>query len=264
MDQQLLPPDVICEEYDHLHSCATVDEVRWILRHCGRHTSYWTYFTLRLTTGMRPDEACKLTLYHLSPDCGTITYRVDKPSTRYQKTQGYIQRRKHRRVTLDPWTQAQLRAYLVRTCRVVDGVFISPHPGQKLFPWTHMGVVGAYWYKMRQRMKREGYDSLRTIREYHRPKTGKHDRIYILRPHILRHFSASVMFYKLGNLASVRDWIKHDDVEITNGYLHSAEALGTTPEFLERSSWAVILGYDEQQDTLLTGEATAQTQLDSY
>lgn len=262
MQQQLHTPTVICEEYDNEHSCITIEEVRWLLRNIKRYSPYWTYFVLRLTTGMRPDEAVKITLYNLSPDCRTITYRVDKPATRLVKDVGYVQRRKHRRVVLDEWTTAQLKEYLNRTCRLVDGVYVSPYQGQKLFPWSSMMVVGAYWYKLRKKMRRSGFDAFRTAKVYLRQ--GRVHKVYIVRPHILRHFSASVMACKLGSVISVRDWIKHDDSEITNGYLHSAEALGTTPDYLKLSTWATILGYNDEQATLPEGKATVQTSLDCY
>lgn len=263
MHQELVQPDVICEEYDQLHDCITIQEIRRLLQLCGRYSSYWMYFVLRITTGMRPDEAVKLTLYNFSPDCKTITYRVDKPSTKLMKSQEYVQKRKHRRVVLDDWTHRQLKTYLNQTCRLVNGIYVSPYKGQKLFPWNKMGVVGAYWYKQRKKLQKEGYDSLRMIREYKRP--GRVHKVYVVRPHILRHFSASVMYYKLGrDLKAVMEWIKHNDVETTNGYVHSAQSMGGTLEYFENATWAEILGYDPGQESLHDGLTTCQTSLDCY
>lgn len=112
-------------------------------------------------------------------------------------------------------------------------------------------------------MAKAGFDSLRLEREFHRPVREERDCTYVLRPHILRHFAASVMQYKLKSIICVRDWIKHEKAETTNGYLHSADALGVTADYLETASWADILGYSEEQRTL-PGEAPAQTSLDAF
>lgn len=258
--------EVRIEEYDVKHKCITVEEIRWILDHCKRFSPYWMYFVIRITTGMRPEEAVRLTLYDLSPDLTTINYRVDKAATRISRRCEYVRRCKHRAIVLDPWVRSQLIEYLNRTCRAVhvEGrtEYVSPYQGQKLFPWSSMMVVGAYWYKMRQHMKAEGFDAMRMVRESIREVTGHHDRTYVLRPHILRHFSASVMFYKLGkDLASVRDWIKHEDVEITNGYLHSASEMGTTAEFITTAAWPEILGFDDLQQPLPMAQAPEQVSL---
>lgn len=263
MHQELRQPDVICDEYDLQYTCITLSEIRWILRKVGRFTPYWMYFVLRVTTGMRPDEAVKLTLYNLSPDCRTITYRVDKASTKFSKDRGYVQKRKHRRVVLDPWVHRQLKSYLERTCRVVNGVFVSPYAGQKLFPWAKMNVVGAYWYKLRQQMVKANFDALRCIREFTTSKTR--NKTYVVRPHNLRAFYASVQYYKFGmDLKAVMADIHHSDVETTNGYVHAAEALDATKEFLMAASWAEILGYHEDQDALLPGSAPSQTNLECF
>ena len=256
--------DVICQEFDLLHDCITLEELRWLLRRCGRFKPYWMYFLLRATTGIRPNEALHLSLYNLDEECRVITYRVDKPATKLLNSNETLKKTKHRRVVLDAWVSRQLKEYLSRACRLVDGVFVSPYHGQRLFPWKNMRVVCSFWHKKRKEMKRSGFDSERLSREFYRPKKRKCDRVYVVRPHILRHFAASVMYYKFGkDVKAVMRWIKHNNVSTTGAYVHSAESLGTSSDFLVKASWAEILGYAEDQ-TVIPGVVTCQTSLEMY
>jgi integrase len=280
--QTLQPPDVILDEFDLEHECITLEEIRWMLRKIGFLTPYWMYFVIRATTGIRPDEALKLTLYHLSPGLQGFNYCVDKASTRAVKGHGQLRKRKHRRVMLDPWVREMLVLYLNRTCRVVNGEYISPYPNQQLFPWVDRvnpltgkivsatAIVGAYWSKLRKKMLLAGFDSMRIKRRYTKrqantPKGRMVEETYVIRPHILRHFYASIMYVKYGfDIKKVMEDIKHNDVETTNGYVHSPSSLGTTAEYLLKASFAEILGYDPQQGILPSASVTAQLPLDCF
>jgi integrase len=220
------------------------------------------YFILRLTTGMRGREAMDLTLYHLRPDLSGFSYRVDKPKTNKRK-QVRTEYRKHRRIVLDPWVKEQLGIYLRRYCREVNGIWISPFPSQKLFPWDDMAIIDAYWHKLRHKMKRAGFDSHRLEKMSTR---GSHQKpTYVIRPHILRHFYASVMYVKFRHdIKRVQEEIKHSESRTTDGYVHSPAALNSTEEYLLTASWAKILGYEEAQSSLVEITITSQTSLDLF
>lgn len=260
MHQELI--SIIREEFDQEHSSITIQEARWLLRTVPRYSHYWAYFLLRMTTGMRGREAMDLTLYHLAPDLGTFTYRVDKPKTN-RRAGTKTEYRKHRRVVLDPWVRDQLRTYIARYCRQVNGVWVSPFQGQKLFPWKDIAIIVAYWHKLRHKMRRAGFDALRLEKLSTREKQTK--PTYVIRPHILRHLFASIMYVKYDkDIKRVQEEIKHSELKTTSKYIHSPTALGTTEDYLRSASWAHILGYEEGQQSIPEITVTAQTCLDRF
>ncbi|MBR9703129.1 site-specific integrase [Candidatus Woesearchaeota archaeon] len=261
MEQELVTVQV--EKYDQLHDCITVQEVRWILRHCKRHSPYYTYFLLRATTGVRGSEILSWTLYHFSPDLKTITYRVDKPFKNVNRNGELCVQTKHRRVELDQWVANELRVYLETYGRVFNGEFVLSNPGQKLFSMRDNKIVISYWYKLRRKMEKAGLDSFRLWRLYRRPNRDL--GVFVLRPHIFRHFAASVMYYRLNkDIKAVQEWIKHEDSKTTSGYIHSADSLGVPRELLEKASWAELLEFDEAQTTLRDAQIPSQTTLEGF
>ncbi len=269
----------VVEDYDLACPCLTLDEVRWILKTLGRYSAYYTYFLLRITTGVRGSELLDhATLYNFSPRLHTFRYRVDKfrvlKQKRSGKVVGTIELHKHRRVELDDFSQQELKIYLDRMCRVVDNIYISKHDEGKLFGWKRLNVVNAYWHKVvKTRAKKEGFDVERKEKNHTRTINGEWGvkrglegervfPVYVWRLHMLRHFAATIMYYKFGmDLKRVQSWIKHSDISTTQGYVHTAEELGTTAEFLRDASWGEILGFDTIESTNLHDVATSQTNL---
>lgn len=246
----------IYEHFDHELSCITVDEVRWILQRVKRYSAYYTYFLLRASTGIRGGELLEdVRLCNLSPDLLEIKYKVQKANEKRG-----VKLIKHRRVVIDPWVANELREYLNRTMGIHNNKYVSPYPGQCLFPWVEYDInneivgktnsVRAYFQKLRDKMEKAGFDSQRKFREYNHE--GKVYSMHILRLHIFRHFALCLKYYREGDkdLVKCRDWIKHTRTDTTNGYLHPASALGTTEEFLRKASMAEIFGMPERTPPL--------------
>lgn len=260
MHQELI--QVVREEFDQEFSCITIAEVRWLLRAVPRYSPYWMYFLIRITTGMRGREAMDLTLYDLQPDLSGFTYRVNKPKTN-KKKQIRTEYRKHRRILLDPWVRDQLKIYLARYCREVNGVWVSPFLHQKLFPWEDIAIIDAYWHKLRKKMLKAGFDAERL--EKLSTREGSTKPTYVIRPHILRHMYASIMYVKFGyDIKRVQEEIKHSESRTTDGYIHSPGALGTTEEFIRGSKWSCILGYDAGQQSIPEIIVTSQMSLEGF
>lgn len=251
----------IWQTYDPEYSCITLDEMRAVLNHCRRGTPYYTYFLLRATTGIRGIELLEdVRLSSLSHDLTVMEYKVYKSRPRKNQAGKMCKQIKRRRVLIDPWVAGELRLYL-NTYFLGDGLeYRSPWPAGCLFPWVElstdnavvgkMATVHAYWHKLRLKLKRMGFDSLRLHRECY--GDGLTHYVRVVRPHMLRHFALCLYYYREGNkdIVRCRDWIKHSKAETTNGYLHPASALGTTEEYLQKATLAEIFGLSHAQSVL--------------
>jgi integrase len=271
-----------CEQYQPLHDCITVDELRWLLHRVQRHTPYYTFFLLTLTGAVRGGEIIRWKLGNLDSHLSTVTYRVTKPKTIRSRGFGAepVRVHKHRVIILDHWVRDELRAYLERYCRVLhikgEEVFISPWGEDYLFPWlaaqpstdpervrvNHaLNIVKSYFNKLRRRLP----NGLRLQREWRR-HTRTYAKIYVIRYHILRHFGATRYHYAEAerDIRRTCDWIRHDRPETTWGYIHSPENLGLTEEELQQP-WPSLLGFDQEQ-TILTGQGLIDSQrpLEAY
>jgi integrase len=258
---------VVMNEYQLDHSCITVAEVRWILHHLERHSPHYTYFLLRLTTGIRGGELIEnITTRHIRDGGRTIAYRIMKPAQRQTRDGLSLTVNKHRVVHLDQWVAGELLSYLGRFGRVVGGEFIMPFPNGRLFPWKKNAVAASYWYKLRSRMKKEGFDADRMVREWLRDNGQvQYKPVYVLRPHILRHFYASVLYVKVGcDLKRVQEEIQHSHIQTTSQYVHSCVQLGVSEVFLRDADWAKILGFDSCQVVLKGFSLCSQTPLDTF
>jgi len=239
----------------------TFSELRALFDQVGRGSALYTACILALGTGMRCDEILKLTLYHLSPDCTSLVYTVAKPSKSYDGAV-LVLRRKHRTVLLDSWVAGELRQYLFRTCRLVDGVFVSPYPGQRLFAWRDTKTLNVLWYKQRLKLLSKGFDvhrleTLSTLRGNRKKPT------YVCRFHKLRHIALTLRWYKNGrDLKEAQSWIKHSKSHTTDAYVHSAQQMGISPVDAATKELSELLGYDYAENRL--GVTTAQTSLDRY
>jgi len=250
------------EEYDHVHDCITIDEVRWILRYCRRGSPYYTYFLLRATTGVRGSEILNWTINHFTPDLKSVSYRVDKPAQRLNRHGEEVVRHKHRIVRIDDWVIGELRTYFDTFFGNNSGVYQSPFGDGKLFPMKNNKIVISFWYKLRRRMEKAGMNSFRLWKLYKRP--NRNVSVFVLRPHIFRHFAASVMYYRLNkDIKATQEWIKHEDSKTTSAYIHSAESLNSTEEEL-KGSWAAILDLPEAQENLSSFIAPEQTPLTAF
>jgi len=282
-------PQVIVEEYQQEFSCMTLEEVRWLLHKLPRHGSYYTYFLLRLTCGIRGGELLDVQLSQFREGFSKLIYRVDKPKFRPNRHGETVQWTKVRSVKLDPWVRSELLQYLERYMVVQtlpDGThtYLSSYnrvcadkDGLRkvtqglLFPWKDLQVILAYWHKLRKAALRAGFDSERVERVYQRTNVNArimNDKTYVWRPHILRHFSATVMSWKLGggnapDHKAVQKWIDHTKADTTWHYVHAASELGTTGEYLYKASWATILGFDALQE-LLSVRVAEQMVLDCF
>lgn len=273
------PTRVVCNEYDLLHDCITVQELRWIL-HYGveRYSAHWMFYLLRLDTGCRTGEMLQhMTLYNLSSDLWEFTYAIAKPGKKISRSGDIIETHKHRRVRLSPGVRNELVQYLNRHCRIINGQYVSPYPNQQIFPWydyknkrgQHVKAtqtVGAYWWKLKNRMKKAGFDAHRKIRDWRRDSSNRRAiPVFVLRPHILRHFFLSRFYYRNGKdiIACMKE-IQHNDVETCRAYLHTAQSMGTTEQELQTLSLMELLGYDEHQQVINQATGQAQTSLTMY
>ena len=267
---------VIREEYDQEHNCITIQELRWILRHAKRHSAFYTACVLLASAGLRSDELLSLTLYNLSPDARTITYQVLKPKKDHDDGTLTITR-KHRTVTLDPWVAGELRSYCDLHFSTIDAYgrkqYHSPYhdkvpncrglqQSQKLFPWKNTSVFDVLWYKLRHAMHKAGFDSFRLDTLTIRPD-AEH-KVHVVRAHQLRHFALTVYYYQHGcDLKAAQTWIKHSRSQTTDGYVHSAAQLGSTPDELRNLSYSHLFGFDDDAKPSDTG-VTPQTTIDMF
>lgn len=252
---------IIRDYFDHQHNCMTFKELRALFDQVGRGSALYTICVLGLATGMRCDELLKLTVYHLSPDLRRIQYTVAKASKRLEGPT-IVLRRKHRVVELDDWTRGELQSYLLRSCRVVEGVFVSPYPNQGLWPWRNSMIFNTVWYKQRLKLLSKGFDvhRLETISTL---QGNRKKRVYVCRFHKLRHIALSLRWYKNGgDLKEAQAWIKHAKSHTTDAYIHSAEQMGLTREEAQQKSLPELLEYD-YKETHDVG-APSQTVLDMY
>lgn len=266
---------VLVEDYQQEYGCITVDEARWILHRCGRHTPYYTYFLLRMTTGIRGHELLEVQINQLRDGMRTLMYRVDKPKVRKNRYGELQETRKIRTVQLDPWVTRELIAYCERYMVVQthpDGThsYLSPYNNRGktglLFPWKGADIVLAYWNKLRHKAHAAGFDAHRLERQYIRLEPSRRimdDKTYIWRPHMLRHFYCSVMLARLGCHKAVAKDIRHSGADTTWTYCHAPSELGRSLEELRTLSWAQLFGYDEGNQTLPVRDMS-QTVLNTF
>ena len=257
---------VVREIYDNLHNAITIEELQWMLRKAKRHTALYTILLLGVTTGMRCDELIKLQVNNVR-NFKHIIYSVDKPKT--TRTADRIEMvRKHRCVELDPWVGRELQAYFelnlgkvpTSTGVVYYSQYHDTQRDNKIFNWKNSASFDAQFFKLRRSMREAGFPSDRMeklttwhIRHSKRPT-------YVVRFHQLRHFYASVMFYRFGkDIKAVQREIKHTRSQTTDGYIHCAGDMNTTEQFLIRASWSEICGYGREYQLVL-GQATTPNQ----
>lgn len=269
MTQAVIPTSVQCVEYDLVHKCLTLSEVSWILHSLERHSIYYTQFLLRATCGFRGAELIELSLHNISPDFKTITYRVKKPRKKQMSFDRSCKITKERRVVLDEWVASELRAYCDKwlgTDTLSDGrkVYVSPHEGKRLFGQKNVHVLRAYWCKLLKKMKIAGFETSRASKEFFTEK-GIYCETKVMRLHMFRHFSASVMYYRFGkDMKRVQEWIKHEEVKTTEKYIHSAGCLGSDEETLSGLTWCELFGFVKGQKVLSDTYAPSQTSLGMY
>ena len=276
----MLKPQVLVEDYQQEYGCITVAELQWLLRRCGRHSAYYTFFLLRVTTGIRGHELLNVQLAQFRDNFTTLIYRVDKPKVKQNRHGELQETRKIRTVKLDPWVASEVIAYCERHMVIqphADGShsYLSPHNLRGrvglMFPWKGPEIVLAYWNKLRHKAVAAGFDANRLERQYVRLEPSARimdDKTYVWRPHMLRHFAATVMSWKLGSgfapdHKAVQKWLCHSDADTTWKYVHAASELGVTGEYLRSSSWASICGFDAAIPSLLVRDAT-QTVLNIF
>ena len=265
---------IVKERYDQAHPTITIQEIRWLLRRCGRYSPMSTMILLAVTAGLRCDELLHLTLFNVSPDFQSFKYVVHKPK-QTKDGQELVITRKHRLVTLDPWVAGELKAYCDLNFSIFEtkeGLrYHSPYHDktpnkfgqyqtQKLFPWKNTSIFEAYWYKLRKAMTKAGFDAERLDSLSMRPNGER--PVYCVRFHSLRHVALSIYYYKHHmDLKKAQEWIKHSRSQTTDGYVHSAEALGVETSYLMNCSYAELFGFDDQQLSLSSATVHEQKSL---
>lgn len=237
-------PDKIEERYALEDPCPSFTELRALLDLAGRHKPLWMIAVLALDTGARADELLRLTLYNFSADFSTMKYVVAK-AKRTEVDGKTLLVRKHRCVTLSDWVRDELREYLRVTCRNHEGILISPHPEQRIFPWKSTITFEVAWHKLRKKLGTKNPHVLRVNRRFITPDS---ERVtHVMRFHALRHIAVSLRYVRNGyNIIEARDWVAHTKAETTNGYLHSAAKMGLDEQTIKQSTLQELLGYRER------------------
>lgn len=255
-----MQPELIIEEYDQEFGCMTINEVRWLLRKCKRHSPYYTYFLLRAHTGIRGGELLRVRLLQFRNGFCKLYYRVDKPKTAPNRYGVLQQTVKIRQVDIDPWVANEVIQYceqhlVVKVLPDGSHAYESPHNHSGffglMFPWKDLAVVIAYWHKLKHKARKEGMESFRCERRRIRLVPTIKDETHIWRPHMLRHFAATIMYYRLGkDYKAVQKWLRHSDAKTTWRYVHAASELQCDQEYLAVASWAELFGFDAGQEVL--------------
>lgn len=261
-------------EYNHVNDCITVDEFQSLLRYCRRGSVYYTYWLLKASAGPRGGEIVDWRLGNINPDFSVIDWETEKARKKNESGR-IVEITKHRSAELDSFVKNELVQYLLDFFGMeeVNGKtrILSPYGHGHLFPWMRgsfkipdpdpkrrrnkaVNVTEDYFCKWRVKMslKNPSYNRL----AFKSTGGGQKDSLfYVLRPHILRHFAATIFFYKNGqDMRLTQQFMRHSKMSVTEGYVHSAKALGRTPEQIKNMSWAEIAGYPEQAQEVLQVE----------
>lgn len=243
-------------EYDHQYASITLPEARWIFQHHERWSPHYLFFLLMASTGIRSCELVKVSISDFLKDLTGFTYKVAKSRKRL-KGAVLEERYKERSVTLDPWVRDELLVYLKQHCLGKDAtgeyVFVSPWTTRDdegtlitnlLFPWGDNQILHAYWWKLRQIMAREGFDTERLTKRTIDTLKGHERLTHVLRLHNWRAFYCSLEYYRQGmDMKAVQVRINHTKIETTARYVKAASQLGSTAAQLAKISWAEITGY---------------------
>lgn len=254
-------------EYRQQYGCITLPEARWIFQAVKRWSAYYILWLFMASTGIRQGEFCKLHLgseefkSSFKNDFWDMTYELDKPRNRVNKKGEQEEKTKWRTVRLNAFVRHEFLCHLKLHCTAVgpDGNLIYCTPWfykdkkgriitNKLVSFKGPETTDAYWWKVKARMRRAGFDVDRLEKSFTR-KAGEEissvKDTYVLRPHMWRHFATTLWYHQHNcDIISAMHWIGHDQPATTSVYLHAPDELASTPEELRSITFEQITGYD--------------------